>query len=245
LWWDDKILQLSLEIFNKFDDCLSLTNTFSRAKYDRNIYLNKQPHKDLFSKSQKKKFRLFDLNSSYSDCGIFDVKKLEKIKFKFEGTTHDNCEKYYNLGYRLYNHPWPCAAAIPWPAVARKGKIIGKVFNYEKELAMSFKKGANHKLIMKSKSRIFYHEDWVHSTFDYCLEPTWVTELDVFDYLSNLLKSYSVFGKKMKIRYTKFGKKNKNFFYFFLPNSYPNIWMLIYDKTIYLSLRVIKKLFKL
>jgi hypothetical protein len=241
VWWDKKNVKLCEEIFNNNSNCFALMNTFSRAKYDSNVVLEKQPRIQFYSKTFKRKFSLFEERAAYSDCAIFDINKIKKINFKFQNTAHNNSYKYYDHGYRQLNFPIPFAAAIPWPAVVRKNKIYGRVDQFQNGLAIKLKNKEDKFTLLKKKQIFFYHEDWIKGTFGYTLEPICYTDWNIISYLSNFFKNKYIYKRNIRFKYTMLNKKNKNFFHFFSFRSYPNLWLLLIDKTYYLILRIAKK----
>ena len=111
--FDIKSLNHIKEIFEK-TNAIYINNTFVRlSKY-------KTFNKFVISKCNS---FYHNLDNSYNDTGIFNLKGLKKINFQFRNSENENEKFFKNHGLSSINLKNPFVSYIPWPMTSRRGKL--------------------------------------------------------------------------------------------------------------------------
>ena len=170
LWWDETVMRQAREIYAEYPECV-------------NIPTIAQPqHSALGDDLEYVKPKLVLLRRyGLTDTGIYDLAKWRALDMRFEDSERAHAQKYLNQGLRVLFHPLPTVAFIPWPAVVRSGRIIGREIQPRQQFLLR----------PLSPSEIGYLKEttepvWLESVAVpwgwTCLTPYWFTDLSTIDY---------------------------------------------------------------
>jgi hypothetical protein len=115
LWWDESVLQRAREIYAAYPECV-------------NISMFAQPHySSLGGNLEYVKPRLARLRDyGLTDTGLYHLERWRGHDMRFLDSETAHAKKYLDRGLRVFLHPTPAVGLIPWPAVVRGGRIVGR-----------------------------------------------------------------------------------------------------------------------
>ncbi len=239
--WSENIKKIIVEVFKKEVNTFYISTGFLRKTVHSEFDKNNFSKNIYFSNLNKTKKVFLSKNTAVTDWGLFDIKKLKKINFKFLKNEHYLSNNYYKKGFNAAYSPVPIVAFIPWPIVVRKNKIIGKVLSYRDDLYLKLKFGINEKKILNSKNKL-WTEDYITTNNWWALEPYWYSDINLYEYLLSVIK----FKKNISPLKLKFSQNNhsKNLFRFnYLKTHRPEITKHLLLLPYLILLRIIKKIF--
>lgn len=219
MYWNKKITELSREIFKKKKSCLFLTTGFLRKPTHLNFYQQSHQTSNFWSDSIKKDYNLIINPSTIGDWGLYDIKKLKKMNFKFR-TNENAISKYLNKKkfFRGFYFPLPFIGVIPWPAVVRNEKIYGNIIKSRKPLLAFKEKYFFLKLLQSNK--IPFQEDYIYLKNICYLHPSIYTDFSFFSYLKLIFNTSFPYYQK--------NNKKKNILNLLNPfMTHPNVYNLL------------------
>jgi len=170
LWWDENILGLAKEIFAEYPECV-------------NIHTQALPRHLLLSDGLeyiKPKLALLT-HYGLTDTGLYDLAKWRALDMRFDDTETAHARRYLDQGLRVICHPLPTVAAIPWPAVVRSGKVLGREVKPCEEFLLRPLTDADISQVKESTETIWLEDVCVPWGWT-CLTPYWVTDLRSINY---------------------------------------------------------------
>lgn len=239
--WSENIKKIIVNIFEKEENTFYISTGFMRktvhSEFDKNNYSKKM----YFSNLNKTKKFFLSKNIAVTDWGLFDIKKIKRINFKFLKNEHYLSNHYYKKGFVAAYIPVSIVAFIPWPIVIRKNKIIGKVLPYRDDLYLKLKSGINEKKLLNSKKKL-WTEDYIETNNWWALEPYWYSDINLLEYLSSVIK-FKKNNLPIKFQFSK-NNNNKSLFRFnYLKTHRPEILRHLILWPYLILLRIVKKFF--
>jgi len=239
LFWNNNLINLLDELFKKNRNIMQIFSGFPRKGSDPKFYKNNLDNKkEIYLNSIKKKKKIFYKNYGIDDWGIIDLNRARNANLIFNcDETHMSTE-YYKRGFVTLLCPTPYIGVIPWPATARKNKIVGQPVTI-----------SNNQLLLKSVTKSLFHdlitfegdlwqEDWVKPFGWYVLNPCCYTDFKIKEYFMNLI-DYKKNNHKYFLRYTSYNDEksflinltfntiNPRMLYLFFSYFYNNLLSLI------------------
>ena len=116
LWWDDDARAKIAELYRRHPNCV---NVFTRAlSSDRTL----TGSVTVDAETGDAVLRAYHL----SDTGMFHLERWAASGVRFEATEELTSARAGELGLRTFVSPWPTEVPVPWPAVVRKGRQVGR-----------------------------------------------------------------------------------------------------------------------
>ena len=239
MWWNKDFVRIVDEIYINNKNVVNIScrffnsNSINKNEYEvQNIY---------FRSLNKKKSIYFNKNYSLSDHGFFNIKRINKLKIFFKGTESSLNKNLKKFNIIMAHFPIPFIAAVPWPAVVRKGFVEGQVLDSKHPFMSCIYRDPIKKIL--NANAMYKQEDLVKTNAWWALEPYWYTELGAIDYIKYLLKLKS--QKLLNLQYTKYGHDKMNFFEFFFKKKFPSISFYLITFLFYKFRRIVKKIIKI
>jgi hypothetical protein len=170
LWWDESVVQCAQEIYAGHPECV-------------NISMFAQPHYSSLGGNleyvKPKIARLRDYG--LTDTGLYHLERWRRHDMRFLGSETAHAKKYLDQGLEVFLHPTPAVGLIPWPAVVRGGRVVGREVERRQQFLLrpltpsqiSHVKEAAEPAELES---IGIPWGWT------CLTPYWATDLRKIDY---------------------------------------------------------------
>lgn len=170
LWWDESIPRLASEIFAEYPECVNIqTQALPR-------------HVDLSHSLEHVKPKLARLQHyGLTDTGLYDLAKWRARDMRFGDSEVAHAVKYRRAGLRVLCHPLPTVAPVPWPAVVRAGKVIGREVQPREKFLLRPLTDAEINQVKESTETIWLESVCVPWGWT-CLTPYWVTDLRTINY---------------------------------------------------------------
>jgi hypothetical protein len=176
VWWDESVIQRATEIFAEYPECVNIC-TLARSRYTA-LGGNLEYVKPGLALLQ---------NYGLTDTGLYHLERWRKHGMCFLDSEYAHSRKYLGLGLRVFFHPLPAVAFIPWPAVVRGGRVKGREIHPVREFILrpltpdeiiQLKLAAEPELT----ENIAIPWGWT------CLTPYWATDLRTIDYWVGLYR---------------------------------------------------------
>lgn len=115
LWWDKSVMRRAREIYAEYPECVNIcTSALSR-------------YSTLADAHEYVKPQLLLLHGyGLTDTGLYDLERWRRLEMRFSDSETAHSKKYLGQGLRVFYHPLPTVAFIPWPAVVRSGRVVGR-----------------------------------------------------------------------------------------------------------------------
>jgi hypothetical protein len=170
LWWDESVPRLASEIFAGYPECVNIqTQALPR-------------HVDLSHSLEYVKPKLALLQDyGLTDTGLYDLAKWRARDMRFGDSEVAHAVRYRGEGLRVLCHPLPTVAPIPWPAVVRSGKVIGREVQPREKFLLRPLTDAEIDQVKESTETIWLEGLCVPWGWT-CLTPYWVTDLRTINY---------------------------------------------------------------
>jgi len=177
LWWDQAVTNCAVEIFTDYPECVNIQTLIN--------YRLLRFSDDLEYLKPK---LMFYTKYGLTDTGLYDMSKWRAQGMRFGAREQAHAREYLQQGFRVFWHPLPTVAPIPWPAVVRRGKIIGQEIEPRQEFILRPLSSAEIARVMESADPVWFEDvgvpwDWT------CLTPYWVSDLRSINYLVLLYRS--------------------------------------------------------
>jgi hypothetical protein len=172
LWWDAEVLARADEIFSLNADCVNIYTCLILRGREDDLTLDES------NTGQLTKWRDFGL----LDLGIYDLRRWKELGVSFGNDELEHGKRYAEAGLSVICHPWPTVCPVPWPAVIRKGRQLGKEVRMVKPFILKPMTAGD---IQQLKARTWTWMEDVCIPWGWtCLTPMWATDVSV-DYLAN------------------------------------------------------------
>jgi hypothetical protein len=170
LWWDESIVRLASEIFAEYPECVNIqTQALPR-------------HADLSHNLEHVKPKLaFMQHYGLTDTGLYDLAKWRTRDMRFGDSEVAHAVRYRREGLRVFCHPLPTVAPIPWPAVVRAGKVVGREVQPRENFLLRPLTDAEINQVKESTDTVWLESLCIPWGWT-CLTPYWVTDLRTIDY---------------------------------------------------------------
>jgi len=173
LWWDDEIIAGAARIYAKYPECVNIYT----------VVLPRHVH-SLSADLEYEKPKLAHLrNYGLTDAGLYDLKKWRARGMRFMDNEQAHARKYREEGLRVFCHPVPAVAQIPWPAVVRNGRIIGREVQPREDFLLRPLTPAEIDQITESTELTSLEAAAIPWGWT-CLTPYWITDLRSIHYLA-------------------------------------------------------------
>ena len=182
LWWDESVVRRARQIFSEFPQCVNIQTMipYQLMRVSENIEILKPK-------------LMFLPRYGLTDTGLYDMAKWRNLSMRFSDREQDHAAKYLREGLQVICHPLPTVAPIPWPAVVRNGKIIGREVKPRHEFLLKPLSSDEINQIKESSDTV-WSEDVCHPWGWTCLTPYWVSDLRSIHYLVYLRRAIRVNG---------------------------------------------------
>lgn len=177
LWWDDSVMRRARELFTEFPECVNI----QMMAYQRLSSLS-----DTFEYLKPK--LMFLRRYGLTDTGLYDMTKWRVRSMRFGGYEQEHARKYLNEGLKVFCHPLPTVVPIPWPAVVRSGKIVGREVRPSHEFILRPLSLSEIAQVKESTERVWSEDVCVPWGWT-CLTPYWVSDLRSINYLVDLKRA--------------------------------------------------------
>jgi glycosyltransferase involved in cell wall biosynthesis len=177
LWWDDSVMRRAQELFTEFPECVNiqmLAYQWLNSFTDTYEYLKPR--------------LMFLPRYGLTDTGLYDLTKWRARGMRFGDREQDHARKYRNEGLKVFCHPLPTVAPIPWPAVVRNGKIVGREVRPSHEFILRPLSPVEIVRVKESLEPVWSEDVCVPWGWT-CLTPYWVSDLRKFNYLIDLQRA--------------------------------------------------------
>lgn len=115
LWWDESVMVRAREIYTEHPECVNI-HTLAIIEH------NKLTDEMEFIKPKLARLKHYGL----TDTGIYDLTRWRSLGMRFDHSEAGHGLRYLSQGLSVICHPTPAVAFIPWPAVVRNGRILGR-----------------------------------------------------------------------------------------------------------------------
>lgn len=171
LWWDESIMSRAREIYAEYPECVNISMLalpyYSLVLGDATEYVKPK--------------LAFLRDYGLTDTGLYDLARWRKLDMRFLDSEKAHSAKYLSQGHRVFCHPLPTVAFLPWPAVVRGGRVKGREIESPEQFLLRPLTPSEITHI-KEVTELTCLEDigipwgWV------CLTPYWVTDLRAIDH---------------------------------------------------------------
>jgi hypothetical protein len=170
LWWDETVLRIARDIFAEYPECVNVqTQALPRLM---NLSGNLE-----FVKPKLVVLKYYGL----TDTGLYDLAKWRARDMRFGGSEAAHAIKYRREGLRAFCHPLPSVAPVPWPAVVRGGKVIGREVQRREQFLLRPLTDDEISQVKEAREAIWLESVCIPWGWT-CLTPYWVTDLRTIQY---------------------------------------------------------------
>jgi hypothetical protein len=182
LWWDESVIRRAQEIFSEHPKCVNI----SMLMQSRMLLLS-----DALDALKPKLFLL--RKYGLTDSGLYDMAKWRARGMRFSDSETAHGLKYLKEGLQVFCHPRPTIVQIPWPAVVRNGKIVGREIEPRQEFLLRPLAPLEITQVKESTEPV-WSEDVSFPWGWACLTPYWVSDLRTINYLVFLYRAIRLRG---------------------------------------------------
>ncbi len=244
LFWNDNLIKLIEELFEKSENTIQIFSGFRFKGVGQNIYKELSNRKEIYLKTIKKKKNIFYSDSyGISDWGIVNLKRAYKSKLFFEKNETHMSSEYKKRGFINLHIPVPFIGVLPWPAAARKEKVVGVPHSL-----------SNNNLLLKSVTKNLYYdlvnyngelwqEDWLKPFGWYALNPCCYTDFKISEYIQ-ILFNHRKNKHKSFLRYISYDDDRSLLINFTFKDIRPRIIFLIFIYFYNNFLSLVKRILK-
>lgn len=182
--WNNKILNLATELFAKNKSTIHIQTGFVRCVTPEPLIFKKKMFLSSINKNHQVSFLE---NYGITDWGLYDLKKLKKVNFKFKTTEGQLGLALVQKKIHTIVFPLPFVGVIPWPATYRHDTILGFQIKSKNKLILKNKYSNNFlQMLKKLNNNLFFQEDWIDPNGWRCLYPPLYTDFSYITYWINL-----------------------------------------------------------
>jgi hypothetical protein len=176
LWWDESIMERAREIFAEYPECVNISMQVPSRTYRLSDLLDYvKPKLILLSRY------------GLTDTGLYDMAKWRARDMRFSDSETAHALKYLNQGLQVFIHPLPTVAPIPWPAVVRSGKVVGREVKSRQELLLRPLSPAEITYVKETTDPVWSEDICVPWGWT-CLTPYCTSDLRSINYLVPLYR---------------------------------------------------------
>jgi hypothetical protein len=170
LWWDETVLRRAREIFAEYPECVNIAT----IALQQNILLSGSLE---YVKPKLVALRKYGL----TDTGLYDLAKWRAHDMRFYDSESAHSQKYLAAGHRVFLHPLPTVAHIPWPAVVRNGQVIGREVQPRQSFLLRPLNPSEISEVKESTEPVWLEDVCIPWGWT-CLTPYWTTDVRSRDY---------------------------------------------------------------
>jgi hypothetical protein len=174
LWWDDDVLARARAIFGEQPACADVLTCLQP--------MLRTYGGELVPATGSAPFRL--AHYGVADTGIFDLHRWQRAGLGFSTSERAHGARWMEAGFAVFCHPWPTVAPIPWPAVVRGGRRIGRIATSGAPFLLRPLSGGEVRALKQRQWS--WMEDLCTPWGWRALSPMWATDLASADYLAGL-----------------------------------------------------------
>jgi hypothetical protein len=177
LWWDASVMGRAREIFSEYPECVNI----QMLVHYRLIRLSDNLE---YLKPKLMYYTKYGL----TDTGLYDLVKWRARGMRFSDHEQAHAREYLQQGLRVFCHPLPTVAPIPWPAVVRGGQTVGLEIEPRQEFLLRPLSAAEIASVKEAVDPVWSEEICIPWGWT-CLTPYWVSDLRSIHYLVYLYRS--------------------------------------------------------
>jgi hypothetical protein len=241
LFWNNNLIELIEELFEKNINTIQIHSGFPRKGSLPDFYKNSSNNiKKIYLDCIKRKKNIYYANTGIFDWGIINLSRAQNANLFFEKTESFMSAEYYKRGFVSLFCPVPYIGVIPWPATARKNKIVGKPHNLSNNdfLLKNVTEDLFYDLVSFDKE--LWQEDWVKPFGWYALNPCCYTDFKIKEYFVSLI-NYRKNKHNNFLRYISYNDEKSFLINLTSNNIRPRIFNLFFSYFYNNCLSLIKK----
>jgi hypothetical protein len=171
LWWDNSVMRRAREIYAEYPECVNIC-TFAQPRYSLFLSGNVEYVKPDLA---------FLQGYGLTDSGIYDLERWRMLDMRFLHSEKAHSQKYLMQGLRVFFHPRPMVALIPWPTVVRSGRVVGREVQSTQQFLLRPLTPSETSQV-KEATELIPLEGLAVPWGWTCLTPYWVTDLRSINY---------------------------------------------------------------
>ena len=171
LWWDNSVMRRAREIYAEYPECVNIC-TFAQPRYSLFLSGNVEYVKPDLA---------FLQGYGLTDSGLYDLERWRRLDMRFLHSEKAHSQKYLMQGLRVFFHPRPTVALIPWPAVVRSGRVVGREVQSAQQFLLRPLTPSETSQV-KEATELIPLEGLAVPWGWTCLTPYWVTDLRSINY---------------------------------------------------------------
>ena len=165
VWWDETVMTRAREIFAEYPECVNIA-TIAPPR-----------HRGLADALEYVKPKLMVAKGyGLTDTGLYDLAKWRARGMRFGESETAHAQQYLREGLRVFWHPLPTIAYVPWPAVVRSGRVIGREVRPRQQFLLRPLSGNEISRVKESTQCVWLEEVGIPWGWT-CLTPYWTTDL--------------------------------------------------------------------
>ena len=187
LWWDDDVVARAASIFEAWPRCVNVFTCLLTSNSAQSDALER------LDGTSEPRLRHYGL----TDTGLFHLGRWTSYEMSFARSETEHAARYRHEGFSVVCHPWPTDAPVPWPAVMRRGRQVGREVVPVEPFLLRPLDSAD---VVELKERSWtWLEDvcvpwgWV------CLTPMWTGDLETADYWAARLRDARTRGLRASL----------------------------------------------
>jgi hypothetical protein len=165
VWWDETVIARAREIFAEYPECVNIATIAP----PRHLALA-----DAFEDVKPK--LMVAKGYGLTDTGLYDLAKWRARGMRFGESETAHAKRYLKEGLRVFWHPLPTVAYVPWPAVIRSGRVIGREVQSRQQFLLRPLTAGEITRVKESTECIWLEEVGIPWGWT-CLTPYWTTDL--------------------------------------------------------------------
>lgn len=170
VWWDETVVSRAAEIYAEFPECVNIS-TIALA---RDLTLSGGLE---YVKPKLVQLRLYGI----TDTGLYDLAKWRARGMRFGESEQEHGQQYWAEGLRVLVHPVPTIAFVPWPAVVRSGRVVGREVQLRQQFLLRPLSDSEIVEAKESTGPVWLEQVAIPWGWT-CLLPYWTTDLRTITY---------------------------------------------------------------
>jgi hypothetical protein len=170
VWWDDTIIARATEIFAEYPECVNIPTIALAGDLANSGGL------------EYLKPKLVSLSHyGLTDTGLYDLVKWRARDMRFGESETAHSQQYLKEGLRVICHPLPTVVFVPWPAVIRSGRVVGREVQSRHQFLLRPLTDSEIRQVKESTERVWMEDVCIPWGWT-CLTPYWTTDLRTITY---------------------------------------------------------------
>jgi hypothetical protein len=165
VWWDETVMERAREIFAEYPECVNIATIAPPG------------HLAIADAFEYVKPKLMVAKGyGLTDTGLYDLAKWRARDMRFGESETAHARQYFEEGLRVFWHPLPTVAYVPWPAVVRSGRVIGREVQSRHQFLLRPLNASEVSHVKESTECVWLEEVGIPWGWT-CLKPYWTTDL--------------------------------------------------------------------